>query len=288
MKSLQPFFEYFLIAGLTLTCLIEPASAFKVAKSDFPRFAGTVGCKDTGKSCEGAEQGFVLTGLSGEGEFQEASSTDLAKGDKVVIGFLEGKPFTWARYSVDFPSAKMKWIVLNELTIGEGNRAFLTQWKVVKDSLEFVKIEPQYFSLSLGELFIQARTTLPDGSLLMILKGEGSDAGINVQDYRMVRIQGNHSLMQIDERSNRSDIPVQKILEKINANERVDAVQDSVLSCEILARKKAPSGGPWLRFIKSHSQVLYTKDGPQETPGSKDTVMIDIWKLARSRAKTVH
>lgn len=273
-------------AALVLAAGSAPVSAFRIAKGDFPRFAGVIGCKDSGTACEGADQGFVLQGLSGLGDFQEASSPSLAKGDKAVIGFLEGKPFSWSRYSVDFPSAKSKWVVLNELTVGEGNRSFLTQWKPVKDSLEFIKVEPRYFSLSLGELYIQGKSILPDGSLLLVLKGEGSDAGINVQDYRIVRLQAAGGAVEVDHRLNRSEIPLQKILDKLNADEAVDEVQDSTLACEVVNGKKAPSGGPWLRFVKAHSRVLYTKAGPQETPVGKDTSLVDIWKSIRTGAKS--
>jgi hypothetical protein len=286
MLAFRVFFGRYALVALAGFNMASPSWGLRVAKADFPRFAGVVGCRDTGTLCEGSEQGFILNGLSGEGEFQDPSSSTLAKGDKVVLGFLEGKPFAWNRYSVDFPSAKSKWIVLNELTVGEGNRAFLTQWKEVKDSLEFIKVEPHYFSLSLGELFVQTKVILPDGSLLLVLKGEGSDAGINVQDYRSVRLPvaaGN--AIEVDQHFNRSDIPVQKILERLNADEVVDEVQDSILTCEVSRGPKAPSGGPWMKFIKAHSRVLYTKAGPQETPIGRDTVKIDIWKIIRTSPK---
>ncbi|GEM_PF-1895021 len=280
-----------LASALVLGMGMSQALAFRVAKGDFPRFAGVIECKDSGTACDGADQGFVQQGLAGVGDFLEASSPNLAKGDKAVIGFLEGKPFSWSRYAVDFPSAKSKWVVLNELTVGEGNRCFLTQWKPVKDSLEFVKVEPRYFSLGLGELFIQGKSVMPDGSLLLVLKGEGSDAGINVQDYRFVRLPaagGGSSAIEVDHRLNRSEIPLQKILDRLNADEAVEEVLDSSLACDVPSGRKAPSGGPWLRCVKSHSRVLYTKAGPQETPVGKDTAMVDIWKNIRASAKAGH
>ena len=58
--------------------------------------------------------------------------------------------------------------------------------------------------------------------------------------------------------TNRSGIPVQKILERINADQPVDPVTDSALACEIVAGRKAASGGPLLRFIKTRTRVLDT------------------------------
>ena len=47
----------------------------------------------------------------------------------------------------------------------------------------------RFARLDLGESYVFAKTTLPDNSLLVILKGEGSDAGVNLQDYRFFRLQ---------------------------------------------------------------------------------------------------
>ncbi|MDB5051700.1 MAG: hypothetical protein JWO30_4771 [Fibrobacteres bacterium] len=263
-----------LVAGI-------PALGFRISKIDFPKFAGSIDCKWDGEACPGAAQGFVLSGKVGE-EIPDPTAPELAAGGKVVLGFLEGKPFSWSRYSVDFPNARSKWVVLNELSSGDQNNVFLTQWKSVGEDLEFVKAYPQSFPLDLGETYVFAKALLPDNSLLLILKGEGSDAGVNLQDFRLFRLQTPDKLKEVARRTNRSEIPVQKILEKINADQPVDEVVDSALTCEIAKGKKAPSGGPLLRFIKTRTRILYTKAGPQETPAGKDTTTLDIWKSVKA------
>jgi hypothetical protein len=272
-----------------------PAPGFRIAKTDFPKFAGSIDCKWEGEACPGAAQGFVVSGRTGE-EIPDPTAAELTAGGKVVVGFLEGKPFSFARYAVDFPTPRSKWVVLNELSSGDQNNVFLTQWKTAGDSLEFVSAYPRSFPLDLGETFVFAKAALPDKSLLVILKGEGSDAGVNLQDFRLLRLQAptkavqapgmagktaGSAITEVARRTNRSEIPVQKILERINADETVDPVIDSSLACEIAKGKKAPSGGPLLRFIKTRTKVLYTKSGPEETPIGKDTVTLDIWKTVK-------
>lgn len=258
-----------------------PVLAFRVSKAGFPLFAGSVDCRWDGEACPGASEGFLVHGIVGE-DIPDPTAPELASGGKVVLGFLEGKPFSWARYSVDFPNAKTKWVVLNELSSGDQNNVFLTQWRAAGDSLEFLKIHPRSLGLDLGETYVHAKTFLPDNSLLLILKGEGSDAGVNLQDYRIFSLQAPDKLTEVLRRTNKSEIPVQKILERINADEAVEPVTDSALICEIAKSKKAPSGGPWIRFITSRTRLLYTKAGPQETPVGKDTTVIDVWKTIKS------
>ncbi|MEO6095824.1 MAG: hypothetical protein ABIW76_09110 [Fibrobacteria bacterium] len=268
--------------GTLVVCLAGiPAMAFKISTSDFPKFAGSIDCRWDGEACPGATDGFVIHGLAGQ-DIPDPTASELASGGKVVLGFLEGKPFSWGRYSVDFPNAKSKFVVLNELSSGDQNNVFLTQWRLAKDSLEFVKILPRSFPLDLGETYVQAKAVLPDNSLLLILKGEGSDAGVNLQDFRLIRLQGPDKINEVARRTNKSEIPVQKILNRINADETVDPVVDSALACEIVKGKKAPSGGPLIRFTKTRTNILYTKSGPQETPLGKDTVSFDIWKTLKS------
>jgi hypothetical protein len=201
----------------------------------------------------------------------------------VVLGFLEGKPFSWARYSVDFPSAKSRWVVLNELSSGDQNNVFLTLWKPIGDSLEYVKAHPQALPLDLGETYVFAKAPLPDNSLLLILKGEGSDAGVNLQDYRFFRLQAPDRVTEVGRRTNKSEVPVQKILEKINRDEPVEAVTDSSLACEVAKGKKAPSGGPLIRFAKTRTSIVYSKSGPQETPLGKEESTWDVWKEIKAK-----
>jgi hypothetical protein len=268
-------------AGL-LALATLPASAFRIAKADFPLFAGSLDCQWDGEACPGAARGFLVKGLVGN-EIPDPTAPDLAGGGKVVLGFLEGKPFSWPRYSVDFPSAKSRWVVLNELSSGDQNNVFLTLWKTAGDSLEFVKAHPKAFPLDLGESFVHAKTLLPDNSLLVILKGEGSDAGVNLQDYRFFRLQAPDRITEVGRRTNKSELPVQKILEKINNNEPVEAVLDSSLTCEIAKGKKAPSGGPLIRFARIRTSILYSKAGPQETPMGKDESTWDVWKEIKGK-----
>jgi hypothetical protein len=267
------------IAGMLAA---SPARAFRIAKADFARFAGVLNCGgESSDYCAGAEDGFVMQGLSGEGEMPDPASPELTKGGRIVVGFLEGKPFSWPRYAVDFPAARWKWILLNEVSTTDQNHVVLTQWRNAGADLEFVKAFPRVFPLALGETFVQSKAALPDGSLLVILKGEGSDAGINLQDYRMVRLTSASGMEEVYRKTNRSEIPVQKILERINNDEAVDPVTDSLLTCEVVKGKKAPSGGPLIRFVKSRTQVLYTKSGPVETPLGKEEELVDIWKKIR-------
>lgn len=280
---IAPFrpFAATLSAGL-LALAALPASAFRIAKGDFPRFAGSLECQWDGEACPGAAQGFLAKGLIGS-DIPDPTAPELASGGKVVLGFLEGKPFSWPRYSFDFPSARSRWVVLNELSSGDENNVFLTLWKPVGDSLEFVKAHPRAFPLDLGETYVHGKAVLPDNSLLVILKGEGSDAGVTLQDYRFLRVQGPDKLTEAGRRTNRSEVAVQKILDKINNDEPVEAVMDSSLACEIVKGRKAPSGGPLIRFVKTRTSILYTKAGPQETPMGKTEETWDIWKEIRSK-----
>lgn len=259
-----------------------PAAAFRVAKSDFARFAGSLDCRWDGEACPGAAQGFLIHGLAGT-DIPDPTAPELASGGKVVLGFLEGKPFSWARYSVDFPGTRSRWVVLNEISSGDQNNVFLTRWKPVGDSLEFVQAHPRALPLDMGETYVLAKASLPDQSLLVILKGEGSDAGVTLQDYRFLRLKAPDQVMEAGRRTNRSEVAVQKILERINNDEPVEAVLDSSLACEIVKGRKAPSGGPLIRFTKTRTSILYTKSGPEETPMGKSEETWDIWKDIRAK-----
>ncbi len=273
--------RYFHPTLATLALAVFPALGFRIAKPDFPKFAGSLDCKWDGEACPGAAQGFIVHGLAGA-DIPDPTAPELAAGGKVVLGFLEGKPFSWPRYSADFPNARFRWVVLNELSSGDANNVFLTQWRNAGDSLEFVKAHPVALPLDLGETYILAKATLPDNSLLLILKGEGSDAGVNLQDFRFIRLQSPDKAKEVGRRTNKSEVAVQKILEKLNNDQPVEAVIDSSLACEIVKGQKAPSGGPLLRFTKTRTSILYTKAGPQETPMGKDVTTLDIWKQIKS------
>jgi hypothetical protein len=199
----------------------------------------------------------------------------------VVVGFLEGKPFVWSRYGVEFPNSGWKWVVLNELSVNEKNRVFLTLWKHNGSSLDLVKIFPQAYPLALGETTVMSQSRLPDGSHLVVLRGEGSESGVRLQDYRFLRLIAPDKVVEVYRRTNRSEIPVDRIMEKLNADQPVEAVLDSTLSCEV-GKQKASSGGPLVAFTLSRTQVLYTKAGPEETPDRRTRDEVDIWKLAKA------
>lgn len=258
-----------------------PGAAFRVSKADFPRFVGVLACDGSGESCPGADMGFPLHGLAGEGNLQDPASPELTRGGRLVFGFPEGKSFSFAKYALDFPTGGPKWVVLNELSSGDQSHALLTLWKPVRDSLEFLKVLPRSFALGLGEMYVHAKAPLPGGSMLLVLKGEGGDAGVGLQDYRVLRLSPPDRMEELARRTNRSDTPVQAILERLNADQAVDPVVDSTLACEILPGRMGPDkrrSQPRLRFVKSRMRILYTKSGPVETPLSKDTTYVDIPK----------
>src|SRR5690606_3855438 len=87
-----------------------PAGAYRISKAEFPEFAGAIACEWEGDDCPGAAEGFAMQGRLGA-EIPEPSVPNPASEGKVLIGFPEGKPFSWARYAVDFPGPRMKWIV---------------------------------------------------------------------------------------------------------------------------------------------------------------------------------
>lgn len=258
------------------------AETVRVPKTDFPRFTGVVACGAfTSEQCPGAGDGFQLHGLAGDEVIPDPAAPELSKGGKVVVGFLEGKPFLWPRYSVEFPNSGWKWVVLNELSVSDQNHVVLTLWKHTGSSLDLVKVFPRTFPLALGEMTVHSQSRLPDGSLLVILKGDGSESGVRLQDYRMLRLTAPDKVEEVYRKTNRSEIPVDKIMEKLNADEPVEAVLDSTLTCEV-AKSKAPSGGPMIRFTVSRNRVLYTKAGPEETPAGRTSEDLDIWKIAKS------
>src|SRR4051812_40521712 len=91
--------------ALALAAALSPAHAFRVDKGEFSRFVGVLACGASSEFCSGAEQGFVQHGLAGEGDLSDPSAPELTRGGNIVVGFLEGKPFSWARYSVDYPGS---------------------------------------------------------------------------------------------------------------------------------------------------------------------------------------
>lgn len=251
-------------------------------KTDFSRFVGVIACGTPAEGeCPGAVNGFSRHGLVGGEEIPDPAASELTAGGQVVVGFLEGKPFHWPRYSVEFPNSGWKWVVLNELSVSDQNRVFLTLWKHTGSSLDLVKIFPRILPLALGETTVHSQATLPDGSLLVVLKGDGSESGVRLQDYRFLRLTAPDRMEEVYRRTNRSEIPVEKIMERLNLDQAVEAVQDSTLGCEV-GKRKAASGGPLVKFTLARNSVLYTKQGPMETPLDKSSEEIDIWKIVKS------
>lgn len=258
------------------------AESVRIQKTDFPRFAGILDCgASQGGECPGAAKGFVLQGLAGGEEIPDPSDAGLTTGGRVVVGFLDGKPFLWSRYAVEFPNSGWKWVVLNEVSAGDQNRVFLTLWRHTGASLDLIKVFPRYFPLALGETTVHSSTLLPDESRLVILRGEGADAGVRIQDYRFLRLIAPDKVEEVQRRTNRSEIPVERIMEALNADQPVEPVRDSTLSCEV-TKEKAPSGGPKVRFTMSRHRVVYTKNGPEESLEGKASEDIDIWKIVKS------
>jgi hypothetical protein len=253
-----------------------------VAKADFARFTGVLDCgQAAGGECPGAADGFVIQGLAGGEAIPDPAAPELATGGRVVVGFQDGKPFLWPRYSVEFPNSGWKWVVLNEVSSNDQNRVFLSLWRHTGSSLDLVKVFPRSFPLDLGEMTVHASSPLPDGSRLLILKGEGADAGIRIQDYRLLRLTAPDRMQEILRRTNRSEIPVESIMERLNADQPVDAVLDSTLTCA-LVRPGAASKNPKVRFTLSRQSVLYTKEGPRESPQGSSHEEIDVWRAVQA------
>jgi len=225
-----------------------------------------------------------MHGLAGEESIPDPNASELTKGGRLVVGFLEGKPFLWPRYSVEFPNSGWKWVVLNELSSNDQNRVFFTLWRHTGASLDLVKVFPRYLPLALGETTVHFHSLLPDGSMLAVLKGEGTDAGIRLQEFRFLRLIAPDRWEEVHRRVNRSEIPIGRIMDRLNAEEPVEAVVDSTLACE-LTKRRAPSGGPWIRFTTTRSRVLHTRNGPEETPAGKSVEILDIWQIVKSRPK---
>jgi hypothetical protein len=268
-------------AALAVLRYDSRAEGLRVRKADFPGFLGIVACGAAAREeCPGAADGFARHGRAGEEGAPDPASPALTAGGKVAVGFLEGKPFAWPRYSVEFPTPAWKWVVLNELSANEQNRVFLSLWKQAGPHLELVRVFTRVFPLELGETTVHARSALPDGSLLVVLKGDGADAGVRLQDYRFLRLRAPDRMEEVHRALNRSEIPVQDIMERLNADRPVEPVLDSTLDCEV-GRRKAPSGGPLVRLVVTRNRVLYTRDGPEETPAGTSSQDLDIWRLIR-------
>lgn len=259
------------------------AQTTRVSKADFARFTGILDCGNASAGeCPGAANGFVVHGLAGGAEIPDPAAPELLTGGRVVVGFQEGKPFLWPRYSAEFPNSGWKWVVLNEVSISDQNRVFLSLWRHTGSSLDLVKVFPRSFPLELGEMTVHSSTPLPDGSRLLILKGEGADAGIRIQDFRLLRLTAPDRMQEILRRTNRSQIPVESIMERLNADQPVEAVLDSTLTCTVI-RPEGASKSPIVRFTLSRQSLLYTKEGPEETPKGVSQEEIDIWKVVQPK-----
>lgn len=272
------------IGLLSLVALLEIpfGQGARVPKADFARFAGVLDCgQASAGECPGAANGFAIHGLTGGEEIPDPAAPELMTGGRVVVGFQEGKPFLWPRYSIEFPNSGWKWVVLNEVSISDQNRVFLSLWRHTGSSLDLVKVFPRSFPLELGETTVHSSAPLPDGSRLLILKGEGADAGIRIQDFRLLRLTAPDRMQEILRRTNRSQIPVESIMDRLNADQPVEAVLDSTLTCSLI-RPEGASKNPKVRFTLSRQSLLYTKEGPEETPKGATHEEIDVWKAVQS------
>jgi hypothetical protein len=246
-----------------------------IAKNDMPRFIGTLACVYEQDVCPQAMQGFATFGLSGEPGFEDLSALpkDPATGMMpIVLGFNESKFFDLAKYSFDAPVKGRKYIVLNELSTSESNHAMITEWSVTKNGYTLVRILPKVFELPVGEVTVAGKPVATGSGLVVLLRGLGSDAGLNLQDFRVVRIDRRGDVQVVARETNRSETPVGEILARLNDDQDAEVVIDSALTCT-LAR-----GGKVLKCTKAMTQVSYSKSGTTENPIGKTDFSIDLVK----------
>ncbi len=267
-------------AGNVVFCLITPlcmgtgqAVGFRIAKSDFHLLAVEVQCAPTCDFSDEVAGAAVDFGYAGEGKFADLSklvdqNAD-PRGPRIVAGFPEER-FDWSRFTQPLPGGRNRMAVLNELTSSGKNYAFLSAWKPFRDSLEFIRLLPGSFSIPLGEISFRGAPRSQGGATLLLLQGIGSDAGINLQAFFAVRLQGDR-LQKVREVSNKTEIPVADILARLNDDKPAEEVLDSALQCDL-----AKTGTPALHCVKTRTKILYTQQGPQETPLGKENFTLDL------------
>lgn len=256
------------------------AMEITIAKGDMARFVGTLPCAYEENLCPQAMQGFTSFGLQGEPGFEDLAALpkDPASGRMpIILGFNESRAFDLAKFSFDAPTKGRKFIVLNELSSNEANHAMLTEWKVTSKGYTLVRILPEVYELALGEMSVAGKPVMTAAGMLVLLRGLGSDAGLNVQDYRVVRISKRGEAQVIAQETNRSEAPVAEILSRLNDDQAAEEVIDSALTCVLVKTGKT------LKCTKAMTQVRYSKAGTTENPIGKNDYTVEISKPGASK-----
>ena len=251
------------------------AFGFRIAKDDFRLLAMEIQCAP---DCDFSDETAGIAtdfGYAGEGKFADPTQVpglnSNPRAPRIVVGFPEDR-FDWARFTRTWPGTNSRLVVLNELTSSGKGRAFLSVWKPYKDSLEFSRLLPGHFSIPVGEISFASDPRPESGGVLLLLQGLGADAGINVQAFFAVRLRGQGQLQKTRTLINKSEIPVSEILARLNDGQPAEEVLDSTLRCEL---SKGPRGSA-LRCVKSRARIVYTRQGPQETPLGSETFTVDL------------
>ncbi len=253
----------------------------RVSKTDFPRFVGVLACHGAEPQCPAALQGFSRHGLTGDFGFEDPSvqpKDSLTGRSPIALGFPDGKAFDWNKYSLVSPLNRNRIVVLNELTSSESNHALLSEWKESKGELELVRIWPQVFDIALGEAFFEGKPILQGKGFVAVLRGLGSDAGINQQEFHVLRFEPKSDVITLVSEVNRSEIPVSQIMARLNEHGAgavaAEEVTDSTLYCALA------KGGKVLRCTKTLTRLRYTTTGVEENPIGKQDYNVDFKKTS--------
>jgi hypothetical protein len=251
------------------------AQSITVSKNNVPHFAGSVPCVFADGLCPQALQGFTGHVLLGENGFEDATQfpKDSATGrNPLVLDFPDGKTFDWNKYSFDSPLNQHKFLLLNELSSSGSNHAMLSEWRVSKGELTLIRLLPQVYEIPLGELSFSGKPILQGAGFLVLLHGLGSDAGVNYQDYRVLRLDAQSNLQVITRVTNNSEIPVATILARLNEGGNVEEVTDSTLTCSLVR------GGKKLNCSKTLTRIRYSLSGAEEIPLNKSSFTLELSK----------
>jgi hypothetical protein len=258
---------------LSMGASLAHAQAIPVPKADLSRFIGTLHCIYEDDLCPQATQGFAQQGLLGNPGFEDLGSLpkDAESGRvPVAMGFLEATHFDLAKYTFDSPVTRQKFIVLNELSVDEVNHGLITEWKAARNEYTLVRVYPQVLELSLGEWTVASKPMALGKGFVVLLKGTGSDAGINVQDYRVVQWQPQTGFKVLNRTVNKSVTPVSEILARLNDEQPAEEVTDSSMVCNLTR------GGKVLRCTKSYTRMRYSRQGVEENPIGKNEFQVDL------------
>jgi hypothetical protein len=266
------------VFGAFIGMTVAQAQPVPVPKSDLSRFIGTLYCVYEEDLCPQATRGFAQQGLLGDPGFEDLGTLpkDPESGRvPVAMGFLENAHFDLAKYTFDSPQSRQKFIVLNELSVGEANHGLITEWKVSRNEYSFVQVFPQVLELGLGEWTVASKPVAAGKGFVVLLKGLGSDAGITVQDYRVVQWMPTSGFKEVNRMVNKSVNPVSEILARLNENQPAEEVTDSSLVCQLA------SSGKTLRCTKSYTRIRYSQRGVEENPIGKNDFQVAILPIGK-------